>query len=126
MEPEKSKMYQTKSNEKVDIVQQLSKAPEHSTHHYEIATQYNSQLPELWNSLTAEERIFAYYMMRASIPGNTIAADQTHRHAVEIITIFYTIVTNKECIYDFCNDHMDVKQFLQEAELFLVYLFAHH
>lgn len=104
----------------------LQKPPEHVEYYHEIATHYNPELPELWNTLTREERIFAYYMMRASIPGNSIIADQTHRNAVEIITIFYTIITNKELIYNSCNHLIDVKQFLHEAELFLVYLFAHH
>ena len=105
---------------------QLSRPPERLDCYYEIATQQNPHLPELWNTLIAEERIFAYYLMRASIPGNSIIADQTHRDAVEIISLFYTIITHKEHIYESCSHYFDVKQFLQESELFLIYLFAHH
>ncbi len=93
---------------------------------HEIATQYNTQLPDLWNSLTPEERIFAYYMTRASIPGNRIMADQKHRHAVEIIDHFHTILDKKEQVKERCGDDMDVDQFMRDAELYSVYLFAHH
>lgn len=92
----------------------------------EIATQYNPQLPELWNNLTPEERVFAYYMTRASMSGNRIVADQTHRDAVEIIELFQNIITHKEQIRQTCSSFMDVEQFLCDAELFATYLFAHH
>lgn len=110
----------------VNALSQLQIPPETVEYYNEIATCYNAELPELWNGLTPEERIFAYYMMRASIPGNIIMADQMHRDAVDLISLFHTIITNKEIIQRSCTGHMDVPQFLKEAELFLIYLFAHH
>lgn len=109
-----------------NVFHQLQMAPEKVEYFNEIATCYNAQLPELWNGLTPQERIFAYYMMRASIPGNTILADQMHRNAVMLTKVFYTIVTHKEFVFNACKQHLNVEQFLQEAELFLIYLFAHH
>lgn len=105
---------------------QLQMPPEKIEYYNEIATCYNAQLPELWNGLNPEERIFAYYMMRASIPGNVIMADQKHRDAVVLITLFYTIIRNRDFIDSSCKQHMDTQQFLKEAEQFLIYLFAHH
>jgi dipeptidyl-peptidase III len=91
---------------------------------YEIATQYNGQMPELWNGLSPEERVFAYYMTRASIPGNRIAADQKHRDAVEIIDHFHAIMENKEQIKEQCRHAMDVEQFIKDAELYATYVYA--
>ena len=53
-------------------VKRLGHAPSKIEKFGEIATQYNCKLPELWNSLKPEERVFAYYMTQASIPGNRI------------------------------------------------------
>ncbi len=111
---------------KVDMVKQLASAPEQLTQFNEIATQYNPELPALWNNLTPEERVFAYYLVRASIPGNTIVADQTHRHAVEIIELFEKIIRNARAIKQHCAQLFDVNTFLHQAETFLVYLYAHH
>lgn len=111
---------------KVDMVKKLEAAPDKLEKFIEIATQYNAQLPELWNNLTPQERIFAYYLYRASIPGNRIVADQTHRHALNIIEVFESIVCNKALIKQKCAQAFDVDIFLQEAETFLVYLYAHH
>lgn len=107
-------------------MKQLQTPPNRLEQYLEIATQYNDELPELWNALQPEERVFAYYMYRASIPGNRIIADQTHRHANEITELFERIVRNKEIIREKCSEIMDVEKFLQEAQTFLVYLFAHH
>lgn len=85
----------------IETVHQLPTPPEKVEYHHEIATHFNDQLPELWNKLIPEERIFAYYMMHASIPGNCIIADPKHRNAVEIIGIFYTFITHKELIYKY-------------------------
>lgn len=93
---------------------------------HEIATQYNDQLPDLWNSLTPEERILAYYLYRASMCGNRILADQTHRDAVEITNLFEEIIHNKDIIHAQCGAHLDVEQFLSHVETLLVYLFANH
>jgi dipeptidyl-peptidase-3 len=111
---------------KVDMVRELGAAPEQLEQFKEIATQYSAQLPELWNKLTPEERVFAYYLFRASIPGNRIIADQTHRHAVEIIEIFEKIIINKALVKEKCAQDFDTQVFLQQAETFLVYLSAHH
>gem|GEM_PF-901799 len=110
----------------VNPLHQLQEPPSTTERFYEIATQYNPKLPELWNSLSPEERIFAYYMMRASAPGNRIKADQTHKDAVEIIALFTSIIRNQDQLRSSCSDRMNVAQFLAEAELFLTYLFAHH
>lgn len=107
-------------------MKQLQTPPNRLEQYIEIATQYNEELPEFWNALKPEERVFAYYMYRASIPGNRIIADQTHRHANEITELFEGIIRNKELIREKCAAKMNVEKFLHETEIFLVYLFAHH
>lgn len=107
-------------------MKQLGKAPERLEQYAEIAAQYNDQLPDLWNSLKPEERVFAYYMYRASLAGNRIMADQTHRDAVEVTELFERINAYKAAIKAACAQQMDVEKFLEQTDLFLVYLYAHH
>ena len=111
---------------KETMVKKLEAPPSKIEQYKEIATQYNDKLTDLWNNLTPQERIFSYYIYRASIPGNRITADQTHRHALEIIEIFEKIILNKETIKQKCAKMFDVNAFLAEAEMFLVYLYTHH
>ncbi|OGB97013.1 hypothetical protein A3F06_01515 [candidate division TM6 bacterium RIFCSPHIGHO2_12_FULL_36_22] len=103
------------------------KSPSNNLEQYrELAAIGNDQLPELWNNLAPEERIFTYYMFRASVPGNRIIADQTHRHSLEIIDLFQKLVENQNSIRNTCTNIFDAEQFIQEAELFAVYLLANH
>lgn len=111
---------------KVDMVKKLEVSPQGLEIFNEIATQYNAHLPELWNGLSPQERIFAYYLYRAQIPGNRINADQTHRHALEIIELFERIATHKDAIKQACAQDFDAELFLKESETFLIYLLAHH
>ena len=97
-------------------IKKLENAPKNIEQYFEIATQYNDQLPDLWNNLKPEERIFAYCMYRASIPGNQIIAGQTHRDAVEITDLFEKIIKNKEKLPNFIPDGFDYKKFLSECE----------
>lgn len=76
----------------------LAQAPTNIEVYHEIATQYNQNLPDLWNNLTPHERVFAYYIFRASLPGNRILADQYHRHSLQITEIFQTILLNADCL----------------------------
>lgn len=107
-------------------MEQLASALPRLEQHIEIAVQCNDAVPALWNSITPEERIFIYYLYRASIPGNRIMAGQTHRDAVEITELFERIVRHKDAVRSECASCMDVEQFLKESETFLVYLFTHH
>jgi dipeptidyl-peptidase-3 len=92
--------------------------------YHEIATLYNEHLSALWNALKPEERIFAYYMVRASLPGNRIYADQVHRHALALIDLFQSLISHKTLIR--LTDATITKQFIEQAETFLIYLYAHH
>lgn len=107
------------------LAKPLDNAPEQIEQYGEIATQYNCQLPALWNSLKPEERVFAYCMVRASIPGNRIYADQLHRDAVEITELFKRIIATEDALAA-CTPYFDVPEFIAQAKTFAVYLFAHH
>lgn len=92
----------------------------------EIAFQANPSVPDLWNSLSPQERIFVYYLYRASIPGNRIFADQTHRDAVELTDLFLNILQNKKQLEIAAPANFPVADFIDDVQTYLTYLFAHH
>ena len=53
--------------------------PESVSTVHEIALVYPQRLASLYQNLTPQERVFSYYLFRASLPGYRIAADQNHR-----------------------------------------------
>lgn len=86
----------------------------------EIALIYPQRLAKLYQTLTPQERVFSYYFFRASLPGNQIAMDQTHRNVVEITHMLEFILEHKEqlsCTYDV---------FLKDVTHYLVYLWTNH
>ena len=78
---------------------------------------YQEKTHDLFNSLTLQERLFVYFIYRASIPFNQIARKQLHRYNVEIIELFEKLYQNKECIEE--NLFSDIKTYL-------VYLWTNH
>ncbi len=110
-----------------DINSHQLKSPSNDLEQYrELAAVGNDQLPELWNNLSPEERIFTYYMFRASVPGNRIIADQMHRHGLELIDLFQALVENQGSIRNACANVFNVDQFMKDTELYTVYLLANH
>lgn len=109
---------------KDSIVNKLSPAPDTIERYHEIATRYNETLPDLYNSLTAEERVFMYYILRASLPGNRIAADQLHRHANSITELCEHLYLHKD---DARVQHIEeAPLFFEHLKTYLVYLWANH
>ncbi len=106
----------------------LEEAPKTLESYKEVATQYISGLSDLYNDLTPAERIFVYYMYRASLPGNKIAADQRHRDAVAITDAFEHIIAHAQTIRDNHANILacDIDQFLSETKTYLVYLWTNH
>ena len=106
----------------------LEREPETLESYKEVATQYISGLSELYNDLTPAERIFIYYMYRASLPGNKIAADQRHRDSVVITDMFEHIITHAQKLKNNYADVLscDIDQFLGEAKTYLIYLWTNH
>ncbi len=106
----------------------LAKEPTVLESYNEVATQYISGLSELYNELTPAERIFIYYMYRASLPGNRIAADQMHRHSGPITDLFEHIITHASMLKnnDIAAATYDVDQFLDEVKIYLIYLWTNH
>lgn len=104
----------------------LPPAPETITRYKEIAIHYPTHLPNFFNTLSSAEKIFIYYMYRASIPGTMIAADQTHRHSIDIITLFETLYNHKDLLKKKNNIIKDIDQFIDEIEIFLVYLWTNN
>ena len=106
----------------------LLKEPTVLEFYNEVATQYISGLSELYNELTPAERIFIYYMYRASLPGNRIAADQMHRHSSHITDLFEYIITHAHILKnsDLSAISYDSTQFLHEAKTYLIYLWTNH
>lgn len=86
----------------------------------EIAIIYPQRLAKLYQSLTPQERIFAYYMYRASLPGNRITTDQNHRDAVAIQELLEFVLAHKKKLPK--GDAL----FLQEVTDYLMYLWTNH
>lgn len=105
-------------------VPKLSPAPSNIERFHEIATRYNESLPDLYNSLTPEERVFMYYLFRAGLPGNRIIADQLHRHANAITELCEHMYLHKD------DPRMNVvpekELFFEQLKTYLVYLWANH
>jgi dipeptidyl-peptidase-3 len=99
------------------------KAPTATFTYNEILIRYAEKIPEVFSSLTPEERIFVYYLYRANIPGERICADQLHRHSLELIDLFAYIVKQKDVLLNFVEiPDVDLKTFVTECETYLVYL----
>lgn len=115
-----------------DCMSTLSPAPAHIETFKEIAVLYNKDLPEFYNKLSAEERIFAYYIFRAGLPGNRIAADQTHRDALAIKKIYTAIFEHENELIALHDDKssplstINVQKFMQEIKTYLVYVWGNH
>jgi dipeptidyl-peptidase-3 len=91
----------------------------------ELAVHYQTDLVEHFNALTPEERVFAYYMYRAGIAGNTTAIHQIHRHGQRILDIFTALYTGRKDLKNITNP-FDGSTFIKEVEIFLVYVYANH
>ena len=92
----------------------------------EIAIRYNQQLPTFFNELTPEERVFIYYLFRASLPSNRIAADQLHRNALELTDLFETIVRNKKFLKEKVDETFALNDFITDSATYLTYLWTNH
>lgn len=106
--------------------QQLPQAPHHIDTAKEIAIQYHLGLAQHYNNLTPQERVFIYYMFRASLPGNRIAADLMHHQSLEIIDLFQTFLRNEKKILETKELSFDTALFMQNVRTFLVYLWGNH
>ena len=103
----------------------LAKAPDRVETVNEIVTVYNHNLVEHFNKLTPQERTFIYYLMRASLPGNFIATDQSHRDAPKIKELLEFVFDHKD---DLSKKELsfDAAQLLKEIEQYLIYLWTNH
>lgn len=99
-------MSQTSQHSPMQVYREIAVLPAHHIHHF-------------FQQLTLEEKIFVYYLTRASAIGNRIATDQLHADGQEIMDLFQLIVQHEEKL-----THMQA--FLYEAKLYLVYLITNH
>lgn len=103
----------------------LPNAPKNVSQYKEIAAVFNENLPEYYNALLPQERVMAYYLYKASLPGNRIALDQSHRHAPIITDIFAQLLAHKEALQQ-SKLSFDVAKFLKQAKLYYIYLITNH
>lgn len=110
----------------------LSQAPNHIEMFKEIAILYNAELADFYNDLKPDERVVAYYLFRASLPGNTILTDQLHCHAQAIQKIFYELICMEHDILSLEDNNHDVakkvslQKFVQEVQCYSVYVWTNH
>ncbi len=107
------------------IGQSLSKAPDDIVKAHEIVLVYNHNLVSHFNALTPQERVFIYYLFRASLAGNVIAADQSHRDAPKIVTLLEYLLNHKEEFLR-AQTSFDAVCFMKEVETYLIYLWVNH
>ncbi len=85
----------------------------------------NESIKKLFDSLQPEERVVCYYLYRALLPGNRIAADQLHRHSLLIQDICIALLEQKEIL----RKSKQLKQgadFVSQLEIYLTYLLVNH
>ena len=92
----------------------------------EIAIVYDQNLAQRFNKLTPQERVFIYYMFRASLPGNSIAADQSHRDGIAMKKLFEYLFAHKDDPRVRDINPFDAQRFLDEARIYLTYLWTNH
>lgn len=98
----------------------LNQPPETINVVNEIALIYPQRLAKLYQNLTPQERIFSYYIYRASLPGNRIATDQNHRDAVAIQEMLEYVLEHKD------NMPKGNEKFLEDVTHYLIYLWTNH
>lgn len=77
-----------------------------------------------WNELTPPERVFCFYIFRASLPGNEILVDQHHRHAGIIAAILETILLRREMI-QYADDTIS-DTFFEQLRTYLEAFWTNH
>ncbi|MCK4517345.1 hypothetical protein KAT92_01085 [Candidatus Babeliales bacterium] len=104
--------------------------PESKTFNEIVTSPVDESVISLFNSLKPEEKIFAYYLFRASLSGNLIAMDQSHRYTVQVLEIFETIIKNKEKLLkkkdELAVSGINIDLFLDDATNYLVNLWTNH
>ena len=88
----------------------------------EITVCSNNAARIAFEKLMPQERVFAYYLHRAALPGNMICADQSHRHAHEAVEVFESIARHQKKLQKLSNRDA----FIQDAKTYLAYLYAFH
>lgn len=104
---------------------QLNPPPDSVSRIKEVVVVYNEGFVNYFNDLTPQERIFIYYMFRASLAGNIIARDQYHRHAPTIIAILEYVFNQQDILLQ-KKLSFDTPLFLADVETYLTYLWTNH
>lgn len=73
----------------------LPEAPKKLERYNEIAVVYQQELHARFNSLSAQERVFIYYLWRAGLPGYRITVNQMHRCAQPLQELFELFLTHE-------------------------------
>lgn len=110
----------------------IDNAPEYIDTFKEIAVIYNDKLPEAFNKLAPEERIFIYYLYRAGLPGNRICTDQMHKDGLVVQQLFQTLLEHQSLLLsrtkqkDPLLGKFNAAKFIQDLKTYLVYLWSSH
>jgi dipeptidyl-peptidase III len=113
----------------------LEKPSEKIDTYLEIAVKYDDKIPGIYNTLSKEEKIVAYYLYRAGIPGNEILSSQLHYSANTLKGVFericYYNITDQKNFSDFLDKcgfdkNFDKEKFLSQVKTYLVYLWTNH
>lgn len=95
--------------------------------YHEIASVYADGVNDFYNNLSPSERIFCYYMYRACLPGNHIAADQLHRDSVAIHELVELLIASEDQVKTAgIFSTSETEKFFKELKIYAVYLWTNH
>lgn len=107
---------------------ELASAPQKQVRSNEIIITYDPTITDAWNKLEPEERIFMYYLFRASLPGNRIFSQQLHKDALPITNLFENTLNHKREIYSYKSAlaPLNLDIFFEQVTTYLTHLWTHH
>lgn len=88
---------------------------------------HDEKIHELYNSLSKAERIYAYYLYRAALPGNRIICDQYHRFGLQIIDLFVKLrsICNMLATPEL-QSRPNWNLFVEQIDIYFVFLITNH
>lgn len=89
--------------------------------YHELAVHRHEGLDDLYEELTPQERVAAYFLYRACLPANRILTDQHHRHALAIVDLFEHLYEHRAHVESTMGN-----DFFEEIKTFLVYVWSNH
>jgi len=99
----------------------LSPGISDSVTYREIVVHQQPGIAEQYNELNTEERVMAYLLHRALMPVNNMFADQMHRNAKNIMTLFKDMYRQQDVVRLQLGE-----TFIEQVKMYLIYIATNH